>query len=151
MKKMPFVSFEVNGTRYMCDKTGKPIIPKRASPRYRLLSEKAWENIHLTNMKNLNFNVKQTEAYNWLKAKLKKLVKDDLVGIGKIISLVFHIEMPREAYRRQETAIFWFHEHWDQIKMILKFNSIKATHSKLGRIMLNWRPQLPSIITIIHQ
>ena len=146
---MPFVSFEVNGIRYACDKTGKPYIPKRASPRRGLTSEKVLEKYHLAMTKN--FNVKQTEAYNWLKAKLKKLVRDDLVGIGKIISLVFHIEMPREAYRRQETAIFWFHEHWYQIQNILTHNTIKAIHTKLGSITLSWRPQIPSIITIIQQ
>ena len=146
---MPFVSFDVNGIRYACDETGKPYIQKRASRRRGLTNEKVLEKYHLAMTKNID--VKDTEAYQWLKTTLKRLVRDDLVGIGKIISLVFHIEMPREAYRRQETAIFWFHEHWDQIKMILAHNTIKATHSKLGRITLSWRPQLPSIITIIHQ
>ena len=146
---MPFVLFEVNGIRYACDNTGKPHVHKRSPARKGLPNEKDWEKSHLAITKN--FDMKNTEAYQWLESTLGKLVRDDLVGIGKIISLVFHIEMPREAYRRRETAIFWFNEHWHQIKIILLNNTIIATHSKLGRIMLRYHTRLPSIITVIHQ
>ena len=146
---MCFLYFVVDGARYECNKNGVPIVKKRQSPRITMLNEANTERAHLRNLARLNVNLKETEAYKWLATKLKRPTWPETTALGRLLSNLFQIPMPREAYRRANTTLYWFHENWDIIKNIFQTHKITALHSLKGEIYFLMPMKVPPVVTVV--
>ena len=145
---MTFTCFQVDGVNYACDKNGCPLVKRRKSVRKGVYNEALVEEQYLMQVKRSNIDIKSTEAYKWLTGLLGKPVWNDTTAIGRFFSLIFNIEMPREAYRRANTTLYWFNEHWNTIKEALRRHKVAALHSKKGTISFTPPCTLPPVIIV---
>ena len=145
---MTFTYFQVDGVKYLCDKNGCPVVKKRKSARKRVMNEALVEEQYLMQVKRSNIDIKSTEAYKWLTELLGKPVWNDTAAIGRCFSLIFNIEMPREVYRRANTTLYWFNEHWNMIVAGLLRHKVVAMHSKKGTISFTPPCTAPPVIIV---
>ena len=147
---MSFLSFNVDGLNYLCDGQGFPIFGKRKSPRKCTINEAHTEREFLQRMAAENQDIKTTEAYKWFEKKLGKPNWNDMSALGRLISRLTNIEFPREAYRRANTTLYWFHMNWNNIVHFLRIHKVLGYHSKKGIISFDVPLVLPKIIWIIQ-
>ena len=146
--KMTFRYFQVDGVNYACDKNGCPAVKQRKKVRKGVYNEVLVEEQYLLKVKRSNIDIKSTEAYKWLTELLGKPVWNDTTAIGRFFSLIFNIEMPREAYRRANTTLYWFNEHWNTIVAGLRKHKVAAMHSKKGMISFTAPCVAPPVIIV---
>ena len=147
---MSFLSFNVDGLNYLCNGQGFPIFGKRKSPRKTIVKEGDVEREFLQRMKAENQDIKETEAYKWFEKKLGNPNWHDMSALGRLISRIANIEFAREAYRRANTTIYWFHQHWSDIVHFLRIHKVFGHHSTKGTISFDVPLVLPKIIWIIQ-
>ena len=149
-KIMSFISFTVDGLVYRCNEQGFPITLTRKTARKTPFKEADVERAFLQRMKAENIDLTETETYKWFRSKLGKPVWSNTSSLGRLLSSLMHIEFPREAYRRANTTIYWFHCHWSDITLFLRIHKVTGLHSTKGTITFDAPLQLPKIIWVIH-
>ena len=115
-----FAEVNVNGniTRYLFSSNGRLIREKKkATPRKDAGKEDELENALVRKLKIINFEVKNTEIYSWLKNIYHGMCvsKEKSLVIAELVCHFCDLIITREFYRRKETVIYWLQQHFDDV------------------------------------
>ena len=120
--------FIVDGEKYECDSRGVPNTDRRAKRRVLQSSEQTLEKKFLSKLKSTGFTYRHSESANWI----SRLTKDSkpkrmmIYSFAKFFSLFLDMDVPREAYRRSSTCLYWIDDNLKEISKICSEKKIFA-------------------------
>ena len=147
---MSFKKFIIDGKEFACKKTGCPDVIRNSVRKDLTKGEVIHEKEFLAFVKKspVTESYKDTETFKYLNNKFPRLLQPDVSALGRMISRVFGLSMPREVYRRLLTTMYWFIMNWGTLSYIFSHHEIIGVHSKWGKIYFD-SPDARFILPII--
>ena len=116
---------------FMKFENGRPTIrPPRAVARILPHGKVQEEIAYMSMLKEKHFIPEFSKIYQYMKRKIPAPVvsHEVFLCLGWFFSSIFHIQFPREAYRRKTTTIYWLNQIFNQIMNYLHTHQVSICY-----------------------